>query len=631
MERTGDPMPERKLAAIMLADIAGFSSLMERNETATFERVRDLRTQLLAPKVAEHGGRIIKTTGDGFLAEFPSATAALQCAIAIQRQNHADQLGLAADQRIHMRMGINVGDIIIDGDDVAGDGVVIASRLEPLAPLDGICVSATVREHIRQELGVEYQDLGDQRVKNISRPIRAYKIDLAGKDGVIVGPTGAGKRRFPTRMAMTFVALAAIVAAGIYTTMKWPASQKAQVDTRMSFAVLPLTAPSGDAGAAQFASTFTDAIVTRQANSPWSRVVSRESVEASMKSADSPREVGRTLNVRYIIRGSVIRSGGGFTVQLAAVNAETEQVLGTQEIAWPAARPVNVHREELDSAVGFLAGKGYRLEVAQAKQKNPRELDARDLVYVARDGWRNDKESYDKAMPLLRRSLELSPDNALALLVTAQINLCECRNAWSESPEEQERIGADAIDRYLARHGEYRPILLSRIGLHEMHNRWEDALVLYERMLEKSPGDPELLNGMAYDLLKLDRPKEGLALLERATLENRSADDRSLAAALNFKLGRYRESADYARKAIAEMSRESMPHPWGGAGIHLVRAAAEARAGRPPEAKRALDDFNAAVPKVRTISQLQKWQDSRDHLAGYPPYYDALRKAGFPD
>jgi TolB-like protein len=399
----------------------------------------------------------------------------------------------------------------------------------------------------------------------------------------------------------------------------------------MSFAVLPLTSPAGDAGAAQFASTLTDAIVTRQANSPWSRVVSRESVEAAMKRAASPREVGRALNVRYIIRGNVIHSGDSFTAQLAAVNADTEQVLGTQEIAWPAARPVNILREELDSAIGALAGKGYRLEVEQAKQKKPEELDARDLVYVARDTWRNDKESYDKAMPMLRHSLELAPDNALALIVTARINLCECRNAWSKSPEEQERIGADAIDRYLSKYGDYRPVLLGKAGLYEMHARHEDALVIYENMLEKSPDDPDVLVRMAYNMMKLDRAKEGLALLERAVREDKSANDRSLAAALHFKLGRYRESADYARKAIAEMSRESLASPWGGGGIHLVRAAAEMRAGRAPEAKHALDEFKAAVPQVHTISALQKWQDTRDNLAGYPPYYDALRKAGFAD
>jgi adenylate cyclase len=632
MDPTGHgATPERKLAAIMLADIAGFSALMERDETATYERVRELRAQLIAPRVAEHGGRIIKTTGDGFLAEFPSATSALQCAIAIQRQNHAQQEALPTDQRIHMRVGINVGDIIIDGDDVAGDGVVIAARLEPLAPQDGICVSATVREHIRQELGVEYQDLGDQRVKNISRPIRAYKIDLAGKAGVVAAPKASFARRPAGRMAMVFVVIAAIAAAAIYATLKWPQSRTAQVDTRMTFAVLPLNSAAGDAAAAQFASTLTDVIVTRQANSPWSRVVSRESVEAAMKSAAAPGAVGRALNVRYILRGNVARNGESFNVQLAALNAETEQVLGTRELAWPVSRPLNVHRQELDDAIGYLAARGYLLERAEALKKRPEELDARELVHVAAATWKNDKDSYDKAMPLLRRALELSPDHALALIVTARVNLCECRNEWSKSPADQERIGGDAVDRYLAKYGDYRPILLQKVGLHEMHDRFEDALVIYERMLEQSPDDPELLNGMAYDMLKLDRSAEGLALRERAMHEDRAADDRSLAAALHFKLGHYREAADYARKAIAEMSREAQAYPFGGGGIHLVRAAAEARAGRAAEAKRALEDFNAAVPKIRTISALRKWQDTRDNLAGYQPYYDALRMAGFPD
>jgi len=185
------PPEKRRLAAVMVADIAGFSSLMEKDESGTFARVRTLREQLIAPRVAEHGGRIIKTTGDGFLAEFPSATSALRCGVEIQRANRAQEASRPEAERIHMRIGLNVGDIIIDGDDIAGDGVIIAARLEPLAPPDGICVSGTVREHIRQDLGIEYLDLGDQHVKNISRPIRAYRINLADTTASKSTETGA--------------------------------------------------------------------------------------------------------------------------------------------------------------------------------------------------------------------------------------------------------------------------------------------------------------------------------------------------------------------------------------------------------------------------------------------------------
>ena len=155
--------PERKLAAIMIADVAGFSRLMEHDESLTFARLRRLREEVAQPKVVEHGGRLIKTTGDGFLAEFPSATAALKCGIDIQRNVVSLEADRSVETRIRFRIGINVGDIIIDGDDVAGDGVNIAARLEPLAPTDGICISGYVREQIHDDLGVTFEDIGEQR------------------------------------------------------------------------------------------------------------------------------------------------------------------------------------------------------------------------------------------------------------------------------------------------------------------------------------------------------------------------------------------------------------------------------------------------------------------------------------
>ena len=169
---------ERRLSTIMVADIAGYSALMEREESRTFARLQALLQQIVIPKIAEFGGRIIKTTGDGFLAEFSSPTAALACGITIQRMNFAQESIRDEAERFHVRVGINLGDIIVDGDDVSGDGVNIAARLEPLAPLDGICVSGAVRDQVREDLGVVLEDLGEQRVKNISRPIRAYRINL---------------------------------------------------------------------------------------------------------------------------------------------------------------------------------------------------------------------------------------------------------------------------------------------------------------------------------------------------------------------------------------------------------------------------------------------------------------------
>ena len=208
---------ERKLAAIMLADIAGFSALMERDETRTYQRLRALRDEIVLPKVAEYGGRIVKTTGDGFLAIFPSATASLGCGITIQRVNIAQEMMKDEQERFHLRIGINLGDVVVDGDDVSGDGVNIAARLEPLAPGDGICVSGAIRDQVREDLGVELEDIGEQHVKNISRPVRAYRIDIASASGA-APPTQAASlkswgRQFADRRLLPVGAAVLVLAA----------------------------------------------------------------------------------------------------------------------------------------------------------------------------------------------------------------------------------------------------------------------------------------------------------------------------------------------------------------------------------------------------------------------------------
>src|SRR6266581_2777297 len=175
---TANQTVTRRLAAILIADVVGFGRHMERDDAGTLARLREIREQLIDPKIAEHGGRVVKTAGDGMLLEFGSADAALRCAIDVQRAMSADNQSKMPDERIEFRIGINLGDIIIDGTDIAGDGVNVASRLEALAKPGGICVSAAVREQVHGSLDVGFDDIGEPQVKNIMRPIRVYSVDL---------------------------------------------------------------------------------------------------------------------------------------------------------------------------------------------------------------------------------------------------------------------------------------------------------------------------------------------------------------------------------------------------------------------------------------------------------------------
>src|SRR5436305_456094 len=191
---------ERRLAAILAADVVGYSRLMGQDETGTLDRMRELRRELIDPTVAEHKGRLVKTTGDGILIEFPSVVEAVACAVAVQRGMAERNAGTPEDQRIVFRVGVNLGDVIVEDGDIHGDGVNVAARLEALAESGGVCVSGTVRDHIGDRLDLAFNDMGDQSLKNIARPVRVYRVRPEGPlpspplPGLDPGITGEGAR-----------------------------------------------------------------------------------------------------------------------------------------------------------------------------------------------------------------------------------------------------------------------------------------------------------------------------------------------------------------------------------------------------------------------------------------------------
>jgi len=276
----------RRLAAILAADVAGYSRLMGADEEGTLERLKALRRELIDPKLAEHHGRIVKTTGDGLLVEFASVVDAVRCAVTVQHAMPERNTGVAADTRIELRIGINLGDVIVEGDDLYGDGVNIAARIEALADAGGVFVSNTVHDHVRDRLPFVFEDLGEQQVKNIARPVRVYRV----RDTSAAKPVTAPVLPLPDKP---------------------------------SIAVLPFANMSGDPEQEYFVDGMVEEIITALSRIRWLFVIARNSTFTYKGQAVDVKRVGRELGVRYVLEGSVRKAGGRVRITAELIDAVT--------------------------------------------------------------------------------------------------------------------------------------------------------------------------------------------------------------------------------------------------------------------------------------------------------------------
>jgi hypothetical protein len=289
---------------------------MGLDESGTLAALKAHRRELIDPKIAEHDGRIVKTTGDGLLLEFSSVVDAVRCAVDVQSGMAERNAGIAADQRLDFRIGINVGDIIIDGDDIFGDGVNVAARLEAMADPGGICVSRVVRDQVLDKLSFTFEDLGAQQVKNIARPVDVYRVDLGSGTSQA---HSTGRKRWPRltrwrtrRQLAAGLLILGLASLAVWTLPRFWKEAPAPSPPALSVAVLPLVGPAGDADASRFAEALTRYLLT---GLPTKREYGRVLVVAAGSAASAgtgaldSRELGRKLNVRYVLEGDVLRGG----------------------------------------------------------------------------------------------------------------------------------------------------------------------------------------------------------------------------------------------------------------------------------------------------------------------------------
>ena len=335
----------RRLAAILAADVAGYSRLMGVDEEGTLERLKALRRELLDPKIAVHNGRIVKTTGDGMLVEFASVVDAVRCAVSVQQAMPERNTGIAADSRIELRIGINLGDVIVEGEDLYGDGVNIAARIEALADPGGVFVSNTVHDHVRDRLPFIFEDLGEQQVKNIARPVRVYRV----RDVRAAESTPAHS---PPALALP---------------------------DKPSIAVLPFQNMSGDPEQEYFADGMVEEIITALSRIRWLFVIARNSSFTYKGQAIDVKQVGRELGVRYVLEGSVRKAGSRVRITGQLIDAATSAHLWADRFDGLLQDVFDMQDQVASSVAGVIEPALQAAETARSAGRSTTDLTAYDL------------------------------------------------------------------------------------------------------------------------------------------------------------------------------------------------------------------------------------------------------------
>ncbi len=421
----------------MAADVVGYSRLMSYDEVGTLRRLKDHRAALIDPAIAVHHGRIVKATGDGLLLEFASVVHAVACAVAIQRGMHIRNEITPPDARIVLRIGINVGDIIIDGDDIFGDGVNIAARLEGIGAPGGVCISDISYHQVRDKLPLAFVDLGEQSVKNIARPVRCYGMDEAA---VVSAPvlTVPGSRRPPRRALLLAGAILALSLAGagtawvfVHTKADAPPLQAVPLPGRQQIAVLPLLTIGG--GETYFADGLTEDLIVALGRFSEIAVRARSAVDVYKDHPASPAEIGRTLAVRYVVEGSVQRAPDRLRVAVRLIEANLGTVVWNNTYDTDAKDVFAVQDDITRRIAGAISVRLDALAFASAATKPPERLEAYDLVLRARALLNQDKRvGTSQARTLLEHAIALDPNFSAAYVELGRADLTAIQRGWTD-------------------------------------------------------------------------------------------------------------------------------------------------------------------------------------------------------
>ena len=584
--------PQRRLAAILAADVVAYSRLVELDEEGTIARLKAMRKGLIDPSIAKHHGRIVKTTGDGILVEFGSVVDALRQAVELQRAMAEHNVGVREDRRIEFRTGIHLGDIIVEDDDIFGDGVNVAARLETMAPAAGICISHSVRDQVGDNVDVGFEDLGEQLVKNMTRPVHAYRVRLKPVEAeaaeAVVSSDAPG---------------AASVAA-----------------VKPSIAVLPLVNMSGDAEQEFFADGISEDIITELSRFRGLFVISRTSAFAYKGKPANVQDVARELGVQFVVEGSVRKAGNRVRITVQLIDAEADRHVWAERYDRDLEDIFAIQDEVTQSIVGTLPGRIEAVSRERAEQRPTGNMAAYECVLTGkRLHHRSTKEDNAKALRMLDSAIALDPKYAHARAWKACTLAQTWVNGYSDDPEAVKQQVADELEIALALDDNDSDVhrILAAVSL--VYKDFDAATYHQERALILNPNDDLIVVQQGEILTWLGQPEEGIDWIKKAMHLNPYHPERFWS-----HLGRACYVARRYAESIAAFKRINTP----GYTHHAFLAACHAQAGENPAAKTVARQVLDGQPSFSTEEYLTtlhyKHDDDREH------HREGLLKAGLP-